>query len=371
MPEVSIITPVYNGERYLGEAIKSVLAQTWQDWELIVIDDGSTDETPNILRSFGDPRIVCIRQENQGAARARNTGLDAARGEYIAFLDADDLYLPSALADLAHFLRRNPQYDVVFSDGHVCDETGRTQSRLSEVRPGVYTGDILEPLVLTSSVITVPVCTMTRRTSIERYEARFDDKLVLGEDRDFWIQLARHVQFGYLDKLTCSYRVHQTSTQRTSGQARGKHDALYLQMKVLHSDWFGELSTSTRRQFFHRLLIRRLEDLPVQQEAVLESEQLRHLPPQYQAELWRQVATDHLLRRTEQGFASRCLRQASRLWPGDRKSRFLLWTLHLGDPVPYYLLRLARALHRAIHGVRSTAQRKPKPVLAAVGAVSD
>jgi len=80
MPRVSVIMPVYNGARFVAEAIESVLAQTWHDWQLVVIDDGSTDLTPGILRRFSDSRIVRIRQENRGEAAARNVGLDASKG---------------------------------------------------------------------------------------------------------------------------------------------------------------------------------------------------------------------------------------------------------------------------------------------------
>ena len=197
MPKVSVIMPVYNGARFVAEAIESVLAQTWQDWELTIIDDGSTDSTPSILKAFSDPRIIIIRQENRGEGAARNVGLDTAMGEYVAFLDADDLYLSNALADLVAYLDVHPQVDAVFSDGYLCDEGGKPLMRLSEHRPGVYTDNILEPLVLSPSVISGIICTMARCSIIEHYGVRFDESLVIGPDWDFLIQLARHARFGF------------------------------------------------------------------------------------------------------------------------------------------------------------------------------
>jgi len=371
MPEVTVIMPVFNGAKYLCPAIDSVTSQTFADWELVVVDDGSADATPQILEGYKDPRIVKIRQDNAGEARARNVGLDQAKGLYIAFLDADDLYLPNALADLGEFLDRYPEYDVVFSDGHICDEQETISGRLSEIRPGIHTGSILEPLVLTAGVITVPVCTMTRRSSIESHGARFDEKLVIGPDWDFWIQLARSSQFGYLDKLTCMYRVHQTNITRTSGLRKRTDDLVYGRMKVMNSDWFLQLSTTTRRQFFYQLLVRLLADQRRRQKTILESEQFRNLPPQHQAELWRQVGVDHLLRRSEQAFATSCLREASRLWPADRRSQVLLRASSLGDSVPYHLVRLWRIIHRASNRLRSLGQHRPRPMPAALGPVGD
>src|SRR5215217_3780270 len=130
-PKVTVITPVYNGERYIEGAIASLLAQSFQDWELVIIDDGSSDSTPQILEKLADPRIRVFRQENAGEANARNVGLDQATGEYISFLDADDLYLPTALEDLSSFLDSHPEFDVIYSDGQICDDQDHPLMRLS------------------------------------------------------------------------------------------------------------------------------------------------------------------------------------------------------------------------------------------------
>jgi glycosyltransferase involved in cell wall biosynthesis len=362
--------PVYNGEAFIVEAIESVIAQTYPHWELVVVDDGSTDATPQILDKYADRRIVTIRQDNAGEARARNVGLEHAKGPYIAFLDADDLYLPNALADLAEFLDVHPEYDVAFSDGYICDERGKALTRLSDIRPGVYTGDILEPLVLTAGVIAGVMCTMTRRSIVERHGVRFDESLVIGPDWDFWIQLARHARFGYLDQLTCMYRVHQTNVTRTSGLRKRKDDLVFGRMKVLNSDWFQELSVPTRQQFFYALLITLLDGQPTRQKAILESGQFQSLPAHVQAELWRHVGVDYLRKKSEPGFAIDCLQAALRIRPGDWKSRCLLWTLRLGISVPFSLLRLWRVAHRVVNRLRSLGHR-PRPTPAGLGPVGD
>lgn len=116
-PTVSIILPTYNREKFLPEAFAAIAAQEWTDWELIVVDDGSTDNTrelvPELTNEF-EQSVQCIYQDNQGAYGARNTGLDHASGKYIAFYDSDDLWLPHHLKDCVEALEANPDVDWVF-----------------------------------------------------------------------------------------------------------------------------------------------------------------------------------------------------------------------------------------------------------------
>jgi len=119
---VSTVIPVYNGARYLAAAIDSVLAQTYRPLEIIVVDDGSTDNSAEIARSYPDVR--CIYQSNQGHGQAKNTGLATARGEFIAFLDADDLWTPDKLAVQVGYLLQHPQVDYVLAHMRVFLEPG-------------------------------------------------------------------------------------------------------------------------------------------------------------------------------------------------------------------------------------------------------
>ena len=114
MIQISVIIPAYNREAYVGEAIRSVLAQTLPPEEVIVVDDGSTDRTGEIARSFGKP-VRCISQENQGVGGARNTGLGEATGNFIALLDSDDLWTGRKLELQARYLENHPETDMVFS----------------------------------------------------------------------------------------------------------------------------------------------------------------------------------------------------------------------------------------------------------------
>ena len=108
----SVVIPVYNKAPYIARTLTSVLAQNFDDYEIIVVDDGSTDDSMQKLRQVQSPKIRIIRQENQGVAVARNTGILAAQGEYIAFLDADDAWLPEYLQTIDHLVENYPQSDI-------------------------------------------------------------------------------------------------------------------------------------------------------------------------------------------------------------------------------------------------------------------
>lgn len=136
-PLVSVIMPVYNGEAYLGEAARSVMAQTYSHWELFIIDDSSFDNSLSISREFSekDERITVFSNEiNQGPGISRNTGIEAARGHFIAFLDADDLWKPEKLQKQLDFMREN-QVDVCFSSYELITENGERTGKMVEALP--------------------------------------------------------------------------------------------------------------------------------------------------------------------------------------------------------------------------------------------
>src|SRR5215204_3364964 len=123
-PAISVIMSAYNAGRYIGEAIDSVLKQTFTDFELIIINDGSTDDTESVVRSFGDPRIVLVGQSNEGIAAALNTGLVRARADLVARFDADDVCYPHRLEQQYHFLRAHPEYAIVGTAADYVDKGG-------------------------------------------------------------------------------------------------------------------------------------------------------------------------------------------------------------------------------------------------------
>ena len=202
LPEVSVIMPAYNAAAYVAEAIASVLAQTWRDWELIVVDDGSTDDTAAVVDRFGG-LIHHIYQENQGGSAARNRAIEASTGEFIAFLDADDLWLPEFLETQINRLKSNPSAGVAYSwwcyvdaRGQLLPESGRPRNR----------GQLLPELVMRN--VFPLIAALMRRQCIEQV-GLFDEQLQEDENWDLWLRIARAgCAFELSPHMLAKYRVH-------------------------------------------------------------------------------------------------------------------------------------------------------------------
>jgi len=192
MPRVSVIIPTYNRAFFLCEAVESVLNQTFRDFELIVVDDGSTDPTPFVLRRWKG-KVRWVRQENSGVSRARNVGIQCSRGRYICFLDSDDLWLRGKLEAQVDFLDANPHYPVCYTD-EIWIRRGR------RVNPGrvhaKYSGWIFDrclPLCIIS-----PSSVMMRREVLD-VVGGFDEDLPVCEDYDLWLRIASRYPIFFLD----------------------------------------------------------------------------------------------------------------------------------------------------------------------------
>lgn len=213
MSKVSILVPTYNCSKYLPKAIESALKQTYQDFEIIIINDGSTDNTADIVQQFvnNNPgKIKYIYQENKGLAVARNTGLDAASGEYIALLDADDCWLPHRLADGVKIMQANP--DVGLVHGNITRISPTDEIIDTPIRETQYlNGHIFENIYLRKAHISCP--TVLFRKECCKTAGVFDPELTrLGcEDRDLWLRIAKKYKFLYLDQVLSYYRVSDTS----------------------------------------------------------------------------------------------------------------------------------------------------------------
>lgn len=214
-PLVSIIMPAYNAEKYLADAIRSVLAQTFKNWELVIVDDGSTDGTRETAQSFSsqDGRIKYVSQPNRKLANARNTGIKNSSGDLVAFLDSDDLWLSHKLeAQIATM--RETGADVVFSDGFVFrdDETMSESVSFGTVR-GRFTGEEMFALLLLDN--RVPVLSALARKEILIQAGLFDEdaRLHYGcEDYDLWFRVAKAgASFYGMEEKLVRYRVHGNS----------------------------------------------------------------------------------------------------------------------------------------------------------------
>ncbi len=141
-PKVSVVIPAYNAMTYLPETITSVLQQTYTDFEVVVVNDGSTDKIEEWIVQISDPRIKLVSQANLGLAGARNTGIRESQGKYLAFLDADDLWEPTKLEKQVKILEKNPEVGLVYTWVTYIDETGQSTGRVFDLRQRVMYGKI-------------------------------------------------------------------------------------------------------------------------------------------------------------------------------------------------------------------------------------
>jgi glycosyltransferase involved in cell wall biosynthesis len=199
---VSVVIASYNMGHYLGQAVQSVLAQSYQDVEVQIVDDGSTDNTAEVVRRWAsDPRVRVHTQPNAGQARAKNTGVALSRGRFVAFLDADDLWLPGKLERQMELFRGRPEVGVVYSEYQVMDGDGRLLEKgPTPMRRGWVSGELLiENFVCYSAGV-------VRRECLERCGA-FDETLGMGIDYDLWLRLSAHYQFDFVPEPTVRYRI--------------------------------------------------------------------------------------------------------------------------------------------------------------------
>ena len=203
-PTVSVIIPTYNRAHLVGQAIRSVLNQTFQDFELIIVDDGSSDDTEAVVKQFNDPRIRYIYQENKGISGARNTGIRSARGRYIAFLDSDDLWLPDLLQLEVPILDANPDVGLVYAKAQAIDKEGNPMSQISGA-PEKYPGETLKSILYGDFVSTITA--LVRRACFDSV-GLFDESLKGRVDWDMWVRIARYYRFAYIDKVLAKFRCH-------------------------------------------------------------------------------------------------------------------------------------------------------------------
>ena len=341
---VSILMPAYNGEVYIQQAIESVTAQTYPNWELIVVDDGSTDNTAKILAAYKDPRIQYTYQENRGQAAALNRGLDLAQGEYITTLDTDDWYSPNSLLDRASFLDKNSEFGVVYGDGYYCDVTGKVLQRFSQYRIGNIDGDVYDILIATPFFGTGGNV-MVRREVFETYQIRYDESIVWCQDYDIYIRIAEKAAFGVVDTVTIWYRLHEANMTMAMPRGRRLESLIRTKFKVLASPRFEATPTPHKIEFFYKLLAQDLQGRLEDQTTVIEHTQFRTLPKKQQARLMRLVANDYLLRGEHVEFARSCLRKAGALVPYDPKTASSAMVAYLPPTITKFALQWRRKMN--------------------------
>lgn len=252
---VSVIIPAYNGEKFISETIQSIIAQDYHPIECIVVDDGSTDGTANIVKSFNSVRYV--NKKNSGVASARNTGMKIAQGKYIAFLDHDDVFLPKKIINQVEYMKANPDCVVCHTNVAMIDGSGR---RIEEghigQKPDVQlpSGKVLRELFNANFIA---ICTTLCRKDVLIKAGGFDESLKLVDDYELWLRMALYGDFGYIKEISTHYRWHDTNaSQDDFRMAEGRLRARTVFLKkhpearqILGKKWVKDIMTRRALDF--------------------------------------------------------------------------------------------------------------------------
>ncbi|MFT3992672.1 MAG: glycosyltransferase family 2 protein [Dysgonomonas sp.] len=209
MPKVSVLMPVYNAQKYLAEAIDSIIAQTYSDWELIIINDGSTDDSENIILSYKDSRIKYSKNtQNRGLIYTRNKMIELASGEYLAFLDSDDIAYPERLKHQIDFLDKNPDYGLCGTWSEMINEQG---SKIKKLQLSDQNDEIQCTLLFSSTFVQSSI--MIRKQLL--IEHPYDEKYPLAEDFDLWCRLSRVCKLSNIPICLTKYRWHSSNISKS------------------------------------------------------------------------------------------------------------------------------------------------------------
>lgn len=225
MPTVSVLIPCYNGARYVEAAVRSALQQTHADLEVVVVDDGSSDASAQVLQSITDLRLRYFHQDNRGLAATRNRLLELAAGEFVAFLDQDDLWMSERLARQLELFRGRPQLALAYADCQVIDAEGRLLGRWSQ-RNRFHRGDVFEELL---QVNFIPLPTVTMRAAVCREVGPFQSYKI-SEEYDLFLKCAARYEVDYVEEPLACYRIH-------SGQFSRNYEIALEELRTIFGWW--------------------------------------------------------------------------------------------------------------------------------------
>ncbi len=244
MPKVSVVIPTYNCAHYLEQAIESVMNQTYRDLEIIVLDDGSTDDTSQVVRKY-EGSINYIRQENRGLPAARNSAIKASSGEFIALLDADDWWEPAKLAEQVPILDKDPELCLVYSDLEVVYDDGSITPSFLASRPIAASGYVFDQLLQSSFIL--PSTVLLRRSCLEQV-GMFDESMSSHEDIDLWLRLCQRWNVALVRKPLTHRR--QGTANMSSNESLRTEYGIKLLVKALS---LPEISKSQRATLVQQL----------------------------------------------------------------------------------------------------------------------
>jgi glycosyltransferase involved in cell wall biosynthesis len=204
MPKISVNIPVFNDEKYIRQTLDSVLGQTFSDLEVVIVDDGSTDGTAAIIKGYRDPRLKYYYQRNQGIGAARNRALKESSGEYIAFLDHDDLWLPAKLEKQMALLEKDSSLGLVFCDTTFFNDRGDMYSIYADRKPprGRVFDEILSWYFLSCETVVI-------RQAVLAQVGEFPPQMMMAEEYDLFLRIAYKYPIDYVDEPLAKYRIHE------------------------------------------------------------------------------------------------------------------------------------------------------------------
>lgn len=222
-PLVSVIIPSYNHEKYIKEAILSVINQTYKNIELIVIDDGSTDNSFEIIQKLSkEHNFVCMKQKNSGVSKTLNIGITAAKGEFLSLLASDDIYVENKIEKQVFFLLNNNDYGIVCSNMIKFYEIGY-EKKIKSLNPCSYSGDLFSGFLCRKQNI-FSVTVMYRKKVFDDV-GLFDENLQV-EDFDMLLRIAKKYEIGFIDEYLTYYRSHQNNTLNKVGKMKENFEAI-------------------------------------------------------------------------------------------------------------------------------------------------
>ena len=241
---ISIVIPLYNKEKYISDTLRSVFGQSFQDFEVVIVDDGSTDGSAAVVRSYDDPRIRLIEQANGGVSAARNRGIAEARGEYIAFLDADDEWKPDYLATQHSLAVKYPQCSVFAVNYEFRDTQGRTTPTIIRKLPFAGEDGVLTNYFEVASCSHPPICSisiMVRKSAMESIGG-FPVGIKSGEDLLTWARLAARYEIAYARTSKCIYNIMTASNDardRQISDLQSTEDVIGSELIRMQTDFPG------------------------------------------------------------------------------------------------------------------------------------
>ena len=244
-PRVSVIIPTYNCAQYLPGAIESVIAQTFRDYELIVVDDGSTDETAEVIKKYGD-RIKYLYQENSGPGAAKNLGIKASGGSFVATLDADDRWQPQKIEIQYEYMRCHPEVGLVYANCSTFNKQGIVTEAYDGKHRIVYQGDIFDKLIVKNFIASITI--MVRKECLDKV-GLFPEDFMISEDWHLWLRIAKNYPIGYIDQPLAMYRWQKKSLTWDYAKSYPYRLRVLDEIKELFSDYFKTRKSLIRRAY--------------------------------------------------------------------------------------------------------------------------